>query len=289
MRALSAAGSKSRMRDQMRHDSAVIRWIRVAVALVLVLALSVSVYWGYTLFLLATGLIVLGVAYGWPRLTDSPQSRATSIMLALFGVAGLVAAWRDSAAPYLDWLPVLAGLGLLWTFVQNLTRGIGASYAVANVSAQVSGLVIVLSASTWVAAITIPGDKEAIVIGLAALIVAQCMTALPWPAIYTSPLALAMSTAVAGILSVLVFDDSISWPAALVLGVIMGLLVAAVDRMLGLIAYAKFQAANLEAAQNIELKKNVEKARSFAVQLALGAAPIALGGVVVYALERVAL
>ena len=54
-----------------------IRWIRVAVALVLVLALSASVYWGYTLFLLATGLIVLGVAYGWPRLTDSPQPRAT--------------------------------------------------------------------------------------------------------------------------------------------------------------------------------------------------------------------
>src|SRR5699024_2670028 len=62
--ALSAAGPKSRMREQMRHDSAVIRWIRVAVALVLVLALSASVYWGYTLFLLATGLIVFGVAYG---------------------------------------------------------------------------------------------------------------------------------------------------------------------------------------------------------------------------------
>src|SRR5699024_64661 len=44
--ALSAVGSKSRMREQMRHDSAVIRWIRVAVALVLVLALSASVYWG---------------------------------------------------------------------------------------------------------------------------------------------------------------------------------------------------------------------------------------------------
>ncbi|WP_228282441.1 ammonia permease [Brevibacterium atlanticum] len=266
-----------------------IRWIRVAVALVLVLALSTSVYWGYTLFLLATGLIVLGVAYGWPRLTDSPQPRATSIMLALFGVAGLFAAWNDDTAPYLDWLPVLAGLGLLWTFVQNLTRGIGASDAVANVSAQVSGLVIVLSASTWVAAITVPGDKEAIVVGLYALLIAQCMTALPWPAIYTSPLAIAMATAVAGILSVLVFEHAISWPTALVLGIVMGLLVAAVDRMLGLVAFAKFQAASLEASQNIELKKNVEKARSFAVQLALGAAPIALGGVVVYALERIAL
>lgn len=266
-----------------------IRWIRVAVAVVLALALSASVYWGYTLFLLATGLIVLGVAYGWPRLTDSPQPRATSIMLALFGVAGLLAAWRDNSAPYLDWLPVLAGLGLLWAFVQNLTRGIGASDAVANVSAQVAGVVIVLSTSTWVAAITVPGDKEAIVVGLVSLIVAQCMTALPWPAIYTSPLAVAMSTAVAGILSVIVLTDAISWPTALILGAVMGLLVAGVDRMLGLIAYSQYQAVNLEIAQNIEVKKNIEKARSFAVQLALGATPIALGGVVVYALERVAL
>lgn len=266
-----------------------IRWIRVAVALVLALALSASVYWGYTLFLLATGLIVFGVAYGWPRLTDSPQPRATSIMLALFGVVGLLAAWRDDTAPYLDWLPVLAGLGLLWVFVQNLTRGIGASDAVANVSAQVTGIVIVLSASTWVAAITVPGDKEAIVVGLIALIVAGCMTALPWPAIYTSPLAVAMATAVAGILSVLVLENSLSLPASLVLGAVMGLLVAAVDRMLGLVAHAKYQAVNLELSQNIELKKNVEKARSFAVQLALGATPIALGGVVVYSLERIAL
>ncbi|SMX84942.1 MULTISPECIES: ammonia permease [Brevibacterium] len=265
-----------------------IRWIRVAVALVLALALSASVYWGYTLFLLATGLIVFGVAYGWPRLTDSPQPRATSIMLGLFGVAGLIAAFRDDAAPYLDWLPVLAGLGLLWTFVQNLTRGIGASDAVANVSAQVAGVVIALSASTWVAAITVPGDKEAIVVGLVSLIVAGCMTALPWPAIYTSPLAIAMSTAVAGILAVLIFKDALSWPVSLALGAIMGLLVAGVDRMLGLIAYSQYQAVSLEIAQNIELKKSVEKARSFAVQLALGATPIALGGVVVYSLERIA-
>lgn len=258
-------------------------------ALALAVALGVSVYWGYTLFLLATGLIVLGVAYGWPRLTDSPQSRATSIMLALFGLAGLFAAWQDNTAPYLDWLPVLAGFGLLWAFVQNLVRGIGASDAVANVSAQVAGGVIVLSASTWVAAITVPGDKEAIVVGLSALIAAECMTALPWPAIYTSPLAVAMATAVAGIMSVLVLDSGLRWPVALVLGAIMGLLVAGVDRMLGLIAYAQYQASNLAIAINIESKKNVEKARSFAVQLALGAAPIALGGVVVYALERIAL
>lgn len=273
----------------MRHDSRVIRWIRVAIALALALALGASVYWGYTLFLLSTVLIVLGVAYGWPRLTDSPQPRATSIMLALFGLAGLFAAWRDHSAPYLDWLPVLAGLGLLWAFVQNLVRGLGASDAVANVSAQVAGGVIVLSTSTWVAAITVPGDKEAIVVGLMALMAAECMTALPWPPIYTSPLAVAMATAVAGISSVLVLDASVGWPLALVLGAVMGLLVAGVDRMLGLIAYAQYQAANLEIAQNIESKKSVEKARSFAVQLALGAAPIALGGVVVYALERVAL
>ncbi|MDN5661130.1 MAG: ammonia permease, partial [Brevibacterium aurantiacum] len=110
----------------------------------------------------------------------------------------------------------------------------------------------------------------------------------PGPATNTSPLAITMPPAVAGILSVLIFESSLSLPVSLILGAIMGLLVAGVDRMLGLIAHSKYQAVSLELSQNLELKKNVEKARSFAVQLALGATPIALGGVVVYSLERIA-
>ncbi len=246
-------------------------------------------YWGYTLFVIATGLIVLGVSYGWPRLTDSPQPRATSIMLALFGLAGLFAAWQDDTAPYLDWLPVLAGLGLLWTFVQNLTRGMGASGCGrqrlrAGRRRRHRALREHLGRGGHRARGQ-GGDRRrprrdhrrpvhdgAAVAG-----------DLHLPA---------RGRDVDGGRRHHVRDhprQQLHVADRVILGAVMGLLVAGVDRMLGLIAYAQYQAANLELSQNIELKRNVEKARSFAVQLALGAAPIALGGVVVYALERIAL
>ena len=72
-------------------------------------------------------LVMLVFAYGWPRLTDSPQPRATSIMLAVLGGAGLSATVLAEAEPFLEWLPTLVGIGLLWAFVQNLSRGYGAT------------------------------------------------------------------------------------------------------------------------------------------------------------------
>ena len=57
------------------------RWIRIVVALCLAAALGVSVYFGLVPFALACGLVVAALAYGWPRLTDSPQPRATTTML----------------------------------------------------------------------------------------------------------------------------------------------------------------------------------------------------------------
>ena len=63
------------------------------------------------------------------------------------------------------------------------------------------------------------------------------------------------------------------------LGAVMGVLAAAVDRLLGLIAESKYQAAALTEA------RRRDKARLFAVHASLGAAPIALGGVVVYVLD----
>jgi hypothetical protein len=69
---------------------------------------------------------------------------------------------------------------------------------------------------------------------------------------------------------------------AAVLGGIMGVLAAAVDRLLGLVAQSKYQARALADATRRD------KARLFAVHASLGAAPIALGGVIVYVFTRVA-
>ncbi len=266
---------------RMRQDGGVLRWMRVVIALCLTLGLGGSALFGFSVFAPAACLVVLGVAYGWPRLTDSPQPRSTSIMLALFGIAGVTATWLSETSPYLEWLPTLAGVGLLWAFVQNLARGIGASHAVANVSAQVAGLVISLSAASWVAAYKLPTDNGSVLTGLIALVLALAATALPLPARFTAPLAMAVGLT-GGLLGTLgSTQDDLGLLAAAVLGSIMGLLAAAVDRLLGLVADSKFQAAKLAQA------RGTQKARHFAVQLTLGAAPIALGGVVVYVLTRV--
>lgn len=252
-------------------------------ALGLAVGLGVSSFFGYGPLALAAAVLVLALAYGWPRLTDSPQPRATGIMLLLFGLGGMAAVWVQDSAPYVEWLPTITGIGLLWAFVQHLARGVDASDAVANVSAQVAGLVIVLSAASWVAALSVPGDREAVVVALVAIILAQSATALPFPARYTSPLALLLALLGAGLVAAVMHSGSVTIVASLILGGAMGLLVAAVDRMLSIMAVAKFQ------AERIRRERRRDKARRSAVQLAVGATPVALGGTVVYLLERILL
>lgn len=270
------------------QDGGVLRWMRVVIALCLTLVLGVSTVLGEHLFkpslAFAPGavLVMLVFAYGWPRLTDSPQPRATSIMLALLGLAGISATVLAEAEPFLEWLPTLVGVGLLWAFVQNLARGVDATHATANVAAQVAGLAITLSSATWIATFRLTPDHGMILVGLVAVVLALAATALPWPARYTSPLAIAAG-AVSGLIVALVLGEAVAGLVlAAVLGGIMGVLAAAVDRLLGLVARSKYQARALADATRRD------KARLFAVHASLGAAPIALGGVIVYVFTRVA-
>lgn len=256
-------------------------WMRVMIAAVLVVALGATTLIGDETFVVATVLVVAVLAWGWPRLTDSPQPRMTFIMLLVMGGTGLASVWFEREAPYLEWLPLIAGLGLLWSFVQHLVRGIDASHAVANVSAQVTGVVIVLSVGSWLAAMRITGDREAILVGLTAILVALVATAMPFPARYTSPLAIISGGLSAAAVSALLVDGAIGPAISGVLGVAMGVLVAAVDRLLGLIAYSRYQATEVGG------RDLASKARSMAVQVSLGAAPVALGGVLVYVIERI--
>ena len=257
------------------------RWIRIIIALSLTFALGTSSYFGdLPLAIAAIGLVV-ALAYGWPLLTDSPQPVNTSLMLTVMGMVGMAIVWTSHEAPYLELLPIAAGVGLLWAFAQNLLRGIGASHAVANVSAQVAGLVVTLSAATWVAAMRMSGDKEAVIIGLVSIGLAQLATAVPWPARYTSPLAMVGSVLGGGVGSFVIKDGVLNVWWGMTLGAVMGLLVIAVDRMLGLVASSRFQAADIEH----EPRRN--KVRRLAVQVALGVAPLAIGGVVIYILERI--
>ncbi|WP_257963425.1 ammonia permease [Brevibacterium ravenspurgense] len=269
------------------------RWFRALVALVGALALgATSLLGSYPLageavavipVALATAALVGVLAFGWPRLTDSPQRWLTSIMLFVFGLAGMGSTWMSIYPPHLEWLPLLTGLALLWAFVQNLARGIEASNAVANVSAQVAGVVVTLAACSWAASFRLPGDESAIIIGLSAIFLAQCASILPFPARYTSPLAI-----IAGLVGALIAYSAWWYPtqtlvSASIMGVLLGGLVAAVDRALAPIAVGRFH------ARSPRRSPNRSKVREVGVNLTLGATPIALGGVVVYIFDQLPL
>ncbi len=232
---------------------------------------------------LATAALVGVLAFGWPRLTDSPQRWLTSIMLFVFGLAGMGSTWMSIYPPHLEWLPLLTGLALLWAFAQNLARGIEASNAVANVSAQVAGVVVTLAACSWAASFRLPGDESAIIIGLSAIFLAQCASILPFPARYTSPLAI-----IAGLVGALIAYSAWWYPtqtlvSASIMGVLLGGLVAAVDRALAPIAVGRFH------ARSPRRSPNRSKVREVGVNLTLGGTPIALGGVVVYIFDQLPL
>ncbi|MCQ9368921.1 ammonia permease [Brevibacterium sp. 50QC2O2] len=256
-------------------------WIRVVVALLLAVTLGVTSVFGYVPVVMGSALVVVFIAFGWPRLTDTPQPHITSLMLGLFGLAGMAATWLADHPPYLEWLPILAALGLLWSFVQNLSRGIDADNAVANVSAHVAGVVIVLSTCSWAAAIRLAGERNAVIMGLVAIMLAQCATAMPWPGKFAGPLAVVLG--IVGANAIYWLDGSTieHWGAANLLGLLMGLVVIVVDRMLGKISEAPYQAGSLHKSQKRQ------KARQWGVQLALGATPIAVGGIAVYIVERI--
>ncbi|GAB3063418.1 ammonia permease [Sediminivirga luteola] len=269
-------------------------WFRVLVTAVLAIALSLAIYAGPLPFALATAGVVIVLAYGWPRLTDSPQPRLTSLMLFLTGMAGLVSVWFSDHITPLVWLAPVAGGALLWTFIQHLARGIDASHAVANVSAQIAGAVIVLCVGTLLAALLVPGDRTIILVGLVSLTAALAAIALPWPALYTTPLALGVAVLAGMATGAVAGEGAAGWLVSGVLGAVLSALVVAVDLLLGQVARSRYQgpedadeASQGHGASDRLLTKTLTKTRRLGVQLALGAAPVALSGVVIYMAERV--
>lgn len=258
-----------------------LNWIRVAVALLLAVTLGVTSVFGYVPVMIGSALVVIFIAFGWPRLTDAPQPHITSLMLGIFGIVGMLATWLATDPPYLEWLPILAALGVLCSFVLNLSRGIDADNAVANVSAHVAGVVIVLSTCSWAAAIRLAGDRNAVIMGLVAIMLAQCATAMPWPGQVAGPLAVILGLVGANVIYWLDSQTLDHWGAANLLGIIMGLVVVVVDRMLGKISEAPYQAGTLHKSMRRQ------KTRQWGVQLALGSTPIAVGGIAVYMVERI--
>lgn len=248
-------------------------WLRIVTAVVLAAALSVTSWVGESFFIGACVLVVLCAAAGWPSLVENRHRRATSVLIAVIGLLGIVSVWF-AAQPTLLWLSVLAALGILATFVMQLILGPNERGLTILLSSQATGIVIVLASCAWLA--QPPGRSAVVIAGAVALVFALAVTMVPWPAVYTSPLAVLVGAAAAAAVTEIAGAGS---PASLwvgiVLGGVLGVLVAAVHRLLGMGRPVKRSKRAHSASTNVHV-----------VELGLGTVPIALGGALVYITER---
>ncbi|GAB3563091.1 hypothetical protein [Spelaeicoccus albus] len=259
-------------------------WLRIVIAVLLAAALAVSSWAGDAFFLPACVLLVLCVAVGWPSLAESRHPKTTVGMVAVIGLLGL-ASVRLTPSTTLIWLSVLAALGLLATFVAQLVLGPSERGLTVLIASQMTGIVIVLAGCAWLAGVETPARSAGVIVGAVATAFALAATMVPWPAVYTSPLAvLAGAASAAGTTEIAGAADSgtaIPLWVGIVLGAVLGVLVAAVHRLFGMNRPTKRSARG-------GLGRRSHRAGSslVTVELGLGSVPIALGGALVYITER---
>jgi hypothetical protein len=216
-----------------------------------------------TLALVAALVVaVVAVASGWAMLLNLPTPRGSTAVVALGGAVAVAITAMTPDPPYLRWLPSVLALAVVAEFVHQLLRRDMRPRLVESVTGVVSGVVVVSLAAGWLAALQ-SRDGAELVLGAAAGALAACAaTGLPWPQRITGPSAV-VAAAAFGALAGRLLPEHGAAPIAAV-GACIGVVVAALDRLLAHLPTAGY----LPAA------------------VAMGAAPVAASGFVVYTLGR---
>jgi hypothetical protein len=205
---------------------------------------------------------VVAVASGWPLLLGLPTPRGTTAVVALGGAVAVAVVGLTRDEPYLRWLPVVLGLAIVAEFGHQLLRRDMRPRLVESVTGVVTGVVLVVLGAGWMGALHAARGPELVLVGAAACVVASAATALPWPQRNTAPSAVVAAVAF-GALACRLLPDSQAVPAAVV-GLGVGAVVAVSDRLFA----------------------HLPTSRHLPAAVAMGAAPVAASGIVVFLLGR---
>lgn len=207
--------------------------------------------------LVSTLVLVVALAVGWPRLLHLRPPGTAGFVVALTGVAavGVVAATPDD--PVLRNLPYVVAIGVLLAFVSELVRTDGRPALVENLSGVVSGVVVAVACSGWLAAGRTEVGTSLVVCTAAALAVAAVVCAAPLGGWVGHAIATALATATGGVIAALL--PQLDLAPGLACGILAGVLVTSLDELLG----------------------HLPVVRGFRASLAAAVLPVAAGGVLV--------
>ena len=207
-------------------------------------------------------LVALAFAWGWPRLMSLPAPGGSSIVLGLAGLGTVLAVYATPSAPWLRNVPLVLAMGVVLAFVNELLRSDDRPRLVESLTGTVAGVVVVVSTAGWLAIAKTSGGEPFVAMSAAALAIASAVAAIPfygWPSFGLTVL---VGTGAGAIAARLLPGPGLA--AGVVVGFVCGLLVASVHMLLA----------------------RVPSLRGVPGGLAASAAPIAISGVLVYAVAR---
>src|SRR5690349_799134 len=160
------AGAAAALQGSLPAEAAAsVRWVGVLATLVTSGALLVAQHSGYAATLGVTLVLALALAWGWPLLTGSFTPAATTLVLAVSGVAIVLSAVRQD----LLWVPAAVAFGIVLSFFGQLVRSSGRKGLVLTLLSSFGGLVVVASATSAVVAANSDRGQAVAVVALAAV------------------------------------------------------------------------------------------------------------------------
>ena len=215
-------------------------------------------------------LVTVVLASGWPTLLGLPSPRGSTAVIALAGAGSVAVVAVTAEPPWLRWLPSAIAVAVLVEFAHQLLRRDMRPRLVESVTGVAAGAVVAALSAGWLGALRLHGGPDqgldgglgVVLIGASGALGAALAMAMPWPQRVTGPGALVAGLAFAALTGRLLPEYDALTAAGL--GVAVGVVAAALDRMLAVLPTSR----HLTAA------------------LAMGTAPVAASGLVVYVLGR---
>ncbi len=256
----STSGDQSAILDTVSLST------RAVTTVVLSAAVAGASYFGEVPLVGVIVLLVALLALGWSRLLDAPVHGGATIVVLGAGLGGAAVAWRTQGEPVLRHLPIVVAMALVLAFLAEMLRRDGRSRLVESVSGSVAGAFVAAAAGGWIATERSQGGSALVITAATAIAVAAALSALAAARGWLGAL-----LAVAG---------------AGVAGAAIGSLLPEVEPLTGLVAGL---AGGLGVGTVRVLAERVPQAQGRLAGLAASATPVAVGGMLVFAVGRVLL
>ena len=228
-----------------------------------VVGLEALAHLGELPVVVASIVLALAIAAGWPLLLGLPNVLGSAVVIALGGAGAVVAVTATRGQPFLRELPIVVALAVLLAFVNELARQDGRTRLVDSVSGTVTGVLVAAASAGWVAAERSPSGTALVVSGAVALAVAAAVSAVPLHSWHAPAVTIGAAVLAGGAAGAVMADFGPLVGATL--GLATGILVAALHAMFDRLPALRRRAAALTVV----------------------VLPVALSGLLVYVVGRV--